>query len=126
MIREMIDLNRYLHDFTSAMFVCGAIMMWLSLREIGRCTISGYARRTILEVGRKAFAYTIPSLVISLISGGVRASTFAQYEHVGPVTQQTIVLLAVKHIFFVVVVAWGVRQHWRIKQELTKPEPTET
>ena len=32
-VRELLELNRYLHDFTAAMWVSGSILIWLICSE---------------------------------------------------------------------------------------------
>ena len=111
-MKELIDLNRYLHDFASAMWVCGCIVMWLLCREAARAEP---ARDALLRVARALRLATLPSLLVALASGGVRAATFTSHEHVGDLTGATIAILIVKHIFFTAVVGWGLVIHWKVR-----------
>lgn len=112
-MKELLELNRYLHDFSSAMWVCGCILVWLLWREARRGGTSPETADTLLRFACNLSYLTIPSLLVSLASGGVRAATFASHEHVGPVSGGTIAILAVKHVFFTILVVWGIRVHWR-------------
>ena len=114
----LIDLNIYLHDFTSAMWVCGSILMWMLMRD----ATSGDASRDVTEAlyrfAVRLRVLTIPSLCITLASGGIRAATFSTYEHAGPITTSVIVFLIIKHIAFAAFVAWGVWIHWKSRVSL--------
>ena len=112
-MKELIEINQYLHDFASAMWVCGSILMWLLLREYGREGAFPDARGTVMRIAGKLRFLTIPALLVTLASGGVRAGTFAGYEHSGEVTTSAIVTLAAKHVVFAAFVAWGLWVHWR-------------
>ena len=91
-VKELIDINRYLHDFTSAMWICGSILLWLMLRE-SRRGVSAEVVRTLGRLSATMVYVTVPSLIVSLASGGVRAMTFEKYEHVGEVTSSVITML---------------------------------
>lgn len=110
---ELVHLNRYLHDFTSAMWVCGSILMWMVWRESQRDGVSAETGAMVERLVSKMTYLTIPALLITLASGGVRAFTFARYELVGEVTTSIVAGLVVKHILFALFVAWGVWIHWK-------------
>ena len=112
-MKELLELNRYLHDFSSAMWVCGCILIWLLHREVRRNGTPPDAADALLRFAEKLAYLTIPSLIVSLATGGVRAATFASHEHIGTITGVTIAILAVKHVFFTVLVVWGIVVHWR-------------
>lgn len=112
-LRELIDINRYLHDFTSALWLIGCLLLWMLWRESRR---SGIAAETTVVLARLAAhlrVLTLPALLVALGSGGIRAATFARYEHVGEITDATIGILVAKHIAFAVLVAWGIWVHWK-------------
>jgi uncharacterized membrane protein len=117
-MKELIDINRYLHDFTSALWVSGSILLWLLLREARPSDVGVEARRMLGRLGRLVMRITIPAFVLSLATGTVRAATFSKYEHIGEITQATITILVVKHIAFTALVAWGVWLHWKVKTGL--------
>ena len=113
----LIDLNRYLHDFTSALWVAGSILIWVMMKEAskpdaGQETI-GVLTRLIAQVR----SMTIPCLVITLCSGGVRAFTFEEHEVVGDITTPIIITLIIKHIAFTAVVSWGIWVHWKSRAD---------
>ncbi len=110
---ELVHWNRYLHDFTSAMWVCGSILVWMVWRESQRDGVSAETVAVLERLGAKLHYLTGPALLITLASGGIRALTFAKYEHVGEITTSIVVGLVIKHILFTVFVAWGVWVHWK-------------
>ena len=118
---ELIGLNRYLHDFTAAMWVCGCILMWLLLREARGLGAATDARSAVLRVAGKLRAVTVPSLAVSWATGGVRAATFARYEHVGDITAATVAMLVAKHVVFTALVAWGLWVHWQARGVQQRP-----
>ncbi len=109
----VFDLNRYLHDFTSALWVAGSILIWLMMRE-GTTSEPGPETQTILArlISQVRFM-TIPALVLTLCTGGVRAVTFEQYELVGDLNNAVIATLIIKHIAFTIFVSWGIWIHWK-------------
>ncbi|MHC5111282.1 MAG: hypothetical protein ACYTHJ_15540 [Planctomycetota bacterium] len=115
-MRELLELNRYLHDFTAAMWVCATILIWLIWREGEGGTLSSESGCVLQRLARKIALISIPSLVISLLSGAVRAVTFQQYEFVGEVTTPLIVVLVVKHAAFVAFIVWGIAVHLRLQK----------
>jgi len=121
-LRELVELNRYLHDFTSALFFAGSLLIYLVWRESRRDGRSAETRNALASVAGKMWYLTIPSLVIALASGAVRAATFTKYEYVGEVTNSIITLLVVKHILYTAVVAWGIWVHWKARSG-AKPLP---
>ena len=110
---ELLHLNRYLHDFTAAMWVCGSILVWFLCREGASDELTPESERFLQRLAGKFCWITIPSLVVSLASGGVRAMTFKQYEHPGELDSSLITMLIVKHVVFAVFVAWGIAVHLR-------------
>ena len=82
---ELIHLNRYVHDFTSAMWVCGSILLWMVCREWGRTGVQSDVSAVLARLVHSIRYLTVPALIITLASGGVRAATFVRYEHVGEV-----------------------------------------
>lgn len=112
-MKELIAINRYVHDLSSAMWICGSFLMWLLDRESRRQAASPDAQRALMRLARKLRCLTLPALLITLATGGVRAATFARYEHPGEITTSTIATLVVKHVLFTFVVAWGLWVHWR-------------
>ncbi|MHC4505325.1 MAG: hypothetical protein ACYTFI_18640 [Planctomycetota bacterium] len=107
-MNELVELNRYLHDFTAAMWTCGAVAVWLLCRAARR---SQAAARELARVAVRLQWVTIPSLAVTLVSGGVRAAAYTGYEYQGPITGAVVTILVAKHAVFVAVVAWGVWVH---------------
>lgn len=117
-MKELIDINRYLHDFASAVWVCGSILLWMMLREARREGISTETAGVLVRLGARFQVLTIPALLITLATGGVRAATFAKYEYVGEITSSVVTGLIVKHILFAVVVGWGIWVHWKTRTSI--------
>ena len=113
-METLVDLNRYLHDFSSAMWVCGTILIWMLSCDRARPDAPRGTRRSLLEVAGRYRFLTIPSLIISLVSGGIRAAAYAKYEHVGEVTSATIATMILKHVVFAAFVMWGIWVHWKL------------
>ena len=107
-MRELVELNRYVHDFSAAMWTCGAVVVWLISRAARR---DAAALPGLAGVARGLHWVTIPALVIALASGGVRAATYTSHEYTGPVTSALVAILAVKHVAFAAVVVWGLWVH---------------
>ncbi len=108
---ELVALNRYAHDFAAAMWVCGSFLIWLSCREIRRSTLPAEAARSLAHLASRLVWLTIPSLVVTLVSGGVRAAAYVSYEYTGEITGRLIAMLAVKHVVYAAVVTWGIWVH---------------
>ncbi len=111
-MRELIELNRYLHDFASAVWIVGSIVLWMLMKEWRRDGILAETALVIARMAGQMRTITIPALIITLCSGGVRALTFSKYEYVGEITTSVIVSLAVKHVVFALIIGWGVWIHW--------------
>jgi len=107
-LRELVELNRYVHDFSAAMWTCGAVAVWLVVRAARR---DEDALPSLAGVAMGLHWVTVPSLVIALASGGIRAAAYTSYEFTGPVTSSLVAILAVKHVVFAAVVAWGLWVH---------------
>ena len=112
-MKVLIDINRYMHDFAAAMWVCGSILMWLLLQERRRGPALPDVAGVLAGITRKLRFVTIPSLFLSLATGGLRAATFVRYENPGEVTAATVMALVVKHVVFAGLVAWGLWVHRR-------------
>ncbi len=115
-MRELLELNRYAHDFGAALWVSGSLLLWLLCREVMNHDPVAEARRALLRFAGKLSYLTVPALVIALASGGVRALTFRKYEYVGEITQSLITLLIVKHVLFLAVIGWGIGMHVRARR----------
>lgn len=115
-MRELLELNRYAHDFGAALWVSGSLLLWMLCREVMSHGPVAEARRDLLRFAGKISYLTVPALVIALISGGVRAFTFQKYEYVGEITQSLVTLLIVKHVLFVIVIGWGIGMHVRARR----------
>lgn len=115
-MREILELNRYAHDFGAALWVSGSILLWLLCREINNHQPVVEARAALLRFATTLSYLTIPALLVALASGGVRALTFQKYEFVGEITQTMITLLIVKHVIFVAVIGWGIGMHVRARR----------
>ena len=107
-VNELVELNRYLHDFTAAMWTCGSVAVWLLLRAARR---RAGAARELARVAVRLQWVTIPSLAVTLVSGGVRAAAYTGYEYQGPITGAIMAILVAKHVVFLAVVTWGVWVH---------------
>jgi uncharacterized membrane protein len=107
-VSALVELNKYVHDFSAAMWTCGAVVIWLISRAARR---DAAALPGLAGVARSLHWVTIPALVISLVSGGVRAATYTSYEYTGAITSGLIAILAVKHVVFAAVVIWGLWVH---------------
>lgn len=124
-MRELLELNRYAHDFTAAMWVCGSILIWMLCREVKIQNIMDDTLKTFARTARKISILTIPSLFITLASGGVRALTFKEYEYNGEITSQLILMLIVKHALFTAFIIWGIVIHVKaFGLEATRGETT--
>lgn len=115
-MRLLVDLNGFLHDFTSALFFCGSILLWFLLRELSRGSVLPETGQALSRLARKLSSVTLPSLIIALATGGVRAATFAEYEYTGEITGAIITALVVKHIVFTAFVACGIWVHWKMRK----------
>jgi hypothetical protein len=110
-VQLIVDLNGYLHDFTSALWIVGSILLLMMRRETRKPDVSDGTLVVLARLARTIRRISVPALVITLCTGGVRAATFAHYEHPGEVTRSIIVMLIVKHVIFTAVIAWGVWIH---------------
>ena len=114
-MREVANLNAYLHDFTSALWVCGSVLLFWLGRELRplepASATAAVLRRLVIQLKR----LTVPGLIITLLSGGGRALMFERWEYGAPLTRDVVMLLIVKHIFFAGVVGWGVWVHAKVR-----------
>lgn len=120
-MRELLELNRYIHDFTAAMWVCGSILIWLVSREVSMGRAPADSVGVLQRVCGRVAYLSVPSLLIALGSGGVRALTFRQYEYVGEITNSLIAVLIIKHVIFVAFIIWGVMVHRRSRRLVELP-----
>lgn len=110
-MRELVELNRYVHDFSAAVWVSGSVVIWLLCREIRQLGSLSEATRALGRVARRFAFLTIPALIVTLATGGIRAAAYSSYEHTGEITAAMVAVLVAKHIAFAAFVAWGLWVH---------------
>ena len=110
-MRELVELNRYVHDFASAVWVSGSVVIWLLCREIRLLESLSEAALALGRVARRFAFLTIPALIVTLVTGGIRAATYSRYEHTGEITAAMVWVLVAKHLVFAAFVAWGLWVH---------------
>jgi len=114
-VREIANLNAYLHDFTSALWVCGSLLLWWLGRELRGLNQDSQASAALRRIVLRLKRVTVPSLVLALLFGVVRAMLFERYEYGAPLTRDIVILLVLKHIVFAGVVAWGLWIHATVR-----------
>ena len=72
----LIDLNRYTHDFTSAMWVCGSILLYVILREYEAADVSDATQTALGRLMATIRLLTVPSeqFIRSAVSPTLRSS----------------------------------------------------
>jgi ABC-type Co2+ transport system permease subunit len=100
-----VELNKYLHDSSAAMWICLAIVTWLLCRLARRADAAAHE---LAVVAAGLGSLMTPALVVALATGGARAAAYTTYEYRGEITGTMIAILAVKHAIFAASVAWGV------------------
>lgn len=104
-----VMMNNFFHDLSVAMFACALGALYLIARE--RAAASGGAHAASLERLSAACERAARwSFVFILLFGAVRAAAFERFEWLPMAERGQIAALIVKHILFVVLIAWGLLQ----------------
>lgn len=116
MIDILITANIFIHDFASAMFIAGIILLAILVSEVERQrskeTLSLYR-----SVSKKFSPLILISLVLIFICGFFRL-LYYDYQIPDDFAQTRVNLLMIKHILLSIIVGYGIYLHFKLRKQL--------
>lgn len=116
MIDILITVNTFVHDFASAMFLAGVIILAILAKEVekqqSKETLGLY--RT---VSGKFSPLILISLVLIIICGVIRL-IYYDYQIPADFARTRVNILVIKHILLSVIVGYGIYLHFKLKKRL--------
>lgn len=112
----LITVNTFVHDFASAMFLAGVIILAILAKEVEKQR-SKETLELYRSVSRKFSPLILISLVLIIICGVVRLLTY-DYQVPGDFAQTRVNILVIKHILLSIIVGYGIYLHFKLKKRL--------
>ena len=100
----LVLLNNFLHDFSAAGWVFGAVMLWSLLRKRNLQANANIDAAGIVNTVLLLMRFCVAGIVIF---GVIRVFTYRDYEWNDAAGQSQVTLLIVKHIIFTVIFVFG-------------------
>jgi len=100
----LVLLNNFLHDFSAAAWIFGAVILGAILRDsssIGDCRQLAARIVSLVSLAMRV------SLAGIVLFGGVRALAYRRYEWNDAAGEGQVPLLIAKHVLLAAVFAWG-------------------
>jgi uncharacterized membrane protein len=113
----LLAINRYGHDFSSAMWVAGIFFLYILNKE-AKVRRNPILSEFVFRIYRKLNVLLWVSFVLILLCGTVRAVTYRQFEWNENMGQYQVWLLLIKHIVFFFIVVLGISFWWRLQREI--------
>ena len=101
---SLVLLNNFLHDFSAAAWLVGAVVAHIVLKHAGRGTDPGDALPRVLKTVLLMMRLSVLGIVVC---GLLRALAYSRYEWSEAAGHSQVWLLAVKHIVFTAVFGLG-------------------
>ena len=114
-MKEIASLNAYLHDFTSALFICGSILLWWLGKELRFLEPGSSAAAPMRRIVLRLKRITIAGLALSILFGIGRALMFERYEYGAELNRRILLVLIIKHLVFAGIVVWGLWVHATVR-----------
>lgn len=119
MLEILITINNFAHDFVSALFIAGIILLIILAREVEKHktaeTISLYR-----SVSRKFSPLIFISLVLIFVLGFFRYLTY-DYTFSESFARTRINILIIKHLILLCIVGYGIYLHFKLTKEFDSP-----
>lgn len=113
----LVLLNNFLHDFSAAGWIVGAVLLWSILRkeipDSGRGIAIVDILKTVLLLMRFSFAGIV-------IFGVLRAIAYKTYEWNAAAGQSQVTLLVVKHVILSLIFLFGLVYYIKAKRFIRK------
>ena len=103
----LVLLNNFLHDFSAAGWLFGAVLLWSARREGSGDATGPEAVRRLVQRIRRLMVFCLGGIVFF---GAVRALAYRQYEWSAAAGQAQVGLLIGKHALFFLVFFIGLRE----------------
>jgi uncharacterized membrane protein len=103
----LIILNNFMHDLAAAMWFCGTIVLFITLKSYGHEGGEGikpYAKKLFYKIKK----ITNASLIIVLLGGIIRAVNYSRYEWLPALGRDQVILLIIKHVLLIGIVIAGI------------------
>ena len=116
MIDILITVNTFVHDFASAMFIAGVIILVILAKEVEK-----RQSKETLELYRSVFGKFSPLILISLvliIICGVVRLVYYDYQVPADFARTRVDILVIKHILLSVIVGYDIYLHFKLKKRL--------
>jgi hypothetical protein len=111
----LVLLNNFLHDFSAAGWLFGAVFLWGLLREPVPAGEAGRLVRRALRLDLRLMSWSLAGIVLF---GAVRALAYRQYEWNAAAGENQILLLVIKHVILTGVFVWGLIYFLRARRIL--------
>ena len=112
MIELLITINNFAHDFVSAIFIAGIILLVILAREVEKHQ-SSETLALYSSVSRKFSPLILISLVLIFVFGYFRLLTY-DYQMPDNFAQSRVNILIIKHILLLGIVGYGAYLHFKL------------
>ena len=113
----LVLLNNFLHDFSAAGWIVGAVLLWSILRKEIPDSDRGIAIVDILKTVLLLMRFSFAGIVIF---GVLRAIAYKSYEWNAAAGQSQVTLLIVKHVILSLIFILGLVYYTKAKRFLRK------
>ena len=113
----LVLLNNFLHDFSAAGWIFGAVILWSILRQKPPANDRDPEVKRILRLAMLLMRYCLAGIVVF---GVVRALAYKTYEWSQAAGDGQVTLLIVKHGLLTLVFVVGLVVYLRAKKEVSK------
>ena len=104
----LVMLNNFMHDFSAAGWLFGAVLLWIVRRKGSRLGVDG--ARFIVQAVRRLMALCLVGIVVC---GAFRAMAYREYEWNAAAGDAQVPVLMAKHILFLLVFLVGLYEFVR-------------
>ena len=113
----LVLLNNFLHDFSAAGWIVGAVLLWSILRKEIPDSDRGIAIVDILKTVLLLMRFSFAGIVIF---GVLRAIAYKSYEWNAAAGQSQVTLLVVKHVILSIIFIFGLIYYIKAKRFIRK------
>jgi uncharacterized membrane protein len=113
----LVLLNNFLHDFSAAGWIVGAVLLWSILRKTISDGDKGIIISDILKTVLLLMRFSFAGIVIF---GVLRVIAYKSYEWNAAAGQSQVTLLIVKHVILSLIFIFGLVYYIRAKRFIRK------
>ncbi len=113
----LVLLNNFLHDFSAAGWIVGAVLLWSILRKTISDGDKGIIISDILKTVLLLMRFSFAGIVIF---GVLRAIAYKSYEWNAAAGQSQVTLLIVKHVILSLIFIFGLVYYIKAKRFIRK------